>query len=107
MEVWPGTHRATAADADGACNPQTRDDELFMLEDFPGLLGRYRPARMVARRGAVCFRDARCWHRGVPNVGSVPRPLIALIYNAAAMRALDPALDLAKRLPGQVDSHRR
>ena len=39
----------------------------------------------------------------MPNRSDVPRPLIALIYNAAAMRRLDPELDLAKRTPGQVD----
>ena len=39
----------------------------------------------------------------MPNRTDVPRPLIALIYNAAAMRRLDPELDLAKRTPGQVD----
>ena len=39
----------------------------------------------------------------MPNLSDVPRPLIALIYNAAAMRRLDPELDLAKRTPGQVD----
>lgn len=60
MEIWPGTHLATEAQADGACNPQTRDDDLFMLEDFPALLEQYTPTRMVMKRGSVCFRDARC-----------------------------------------------
>jgi hypothetical protein len=26
-----------------------------------------RPSRMVLPRGSVCFRDARCWHRGMPR----------------------------------------
>jgi len=30
-----------------------------MLEDFPPLLEQYSAARMVMRRGSVCFRDAR------------------------------------------------
>jgi hypothetical protein len=104
MEVWPGTHLATESDADGRCNPQTRDDAKFMLEDFDELLQRFRPPqRMAMRLGAVCFRDARCWHRGMPNATSVPRPLVALIYNAASMREDDPHLQLAARTPGQVD----
>ena len=93
MEVWPRTHLATAADAGGACNPQTRNDAAFMLEDFPALLRQYEPARMVAKLGAVCFRDARCWHRGVPNASAVPRPLVALIYNAASLHRADPHLN--------------
>ena len=40
----------------------------------------------------------------MPNNTTVPRPLIALIYNTAAMRSIDPELDLAKRTPGQVDN---
>jgi hypothetical protein len=43
----------------------------------------------------------------VPNVTRVPRPLIFLIYNAAAVRALDPGLDLAGRTPGQVRWYRK
>jgi hypothetical protein len=43
MELWPGTHLATEVHAAGACNPQTRDDARFMLEDFPALLARFRP----------------------------------------------------------------
>ncbi len=106
IEVWPGTHLATEADANGLCNPQTRDDALFMLEDFPEFVRKFKPARMATKLGAVCFRDARCWHRGVPNVSQTPRPMVALIYNTAKLRASgDPHLGLAKNLPSAVATH--
>ncbi len=100
IEVWPGTHLATETDADGLCNPQTRDDELFMLEDFPQFVRKFKPARILTNLGAVCFRDARCWHRGVPNISQTPRPMVALIYNTPKVRATgDPHLTLAKNIP--------
>lgn len=100
IEVWPGTHLATEADADGLCNPQTRVDEQFMLEDFPEFVNKFKPARMVTKLGAVCFRDARCWHRGMPNISQTPRPMVALIYNTPKVRkAGDPHLVLSKNIP--------
>ena len=36
--------------------------------------------------GAVAFRDNRLFHRGVPNSGHAPRPMLALQYASRAVR---------------------
>ena len=41
-------------------------------------------------KGAVCFRDARLWHRGVPHVGALPRHMIALIYKQLGPSSAEP-----------------
>ena len=37
---------------------------------------------MTIPGGGICFRDPRMWHRGVPNHGDKPRPMIGLTYHS-------------------------
>ncbi len=38
------------------------------------------PNRFTGPAGTMLLRDSRVWHRGSPNVGSGPRPMLALLY---------------------------
>ena len=68
------------------------------LEWFPGP---HRPAagaephRFTGPAGSLLLRDTRVWHRGSPNVGDRPRPMLALLYTRPWYRfPLDrPAID--------------
>jgi ectoine hydroxylase-related dioxygenase (phytanoyl-CoA dioxygenase family) len=73
-EIYPGSHRET----DVAQLPIGE-----RISEHPDLLERWSPpARMPIPCGAVCFRDPRMWHRGVPNPGDQVRPMIALTYHS-------------------------
>jgi len=38
------------------------------------------PLRFTAPAGTCLLRDTRLWHRGSPNTGAGPRPMLALLY---------------------------
>ena len=38
------------------------------------------PERFTGSAGTMLLRDTRVWHRGSPNVGDNPRPMLALLY---------------------------
>lgn len=82
------------------------DENNGPLEWFPGP---ERPGpeaeaeRFTGPAGTVLLRDTRIWHRGSPNVGQGPRPMLALLYTRSWYRfVLDrPAIDrhVYERLP--------
>lgn len=84
-EVWPGTHNLPEL---GRCNKFTESQKT--IEAFATMAERRResvpPVRLCIPKGAVAFRDARCAHRGVPNHGPVPRPMLALQYASTECR---------------------
>ena len=73
-EIYPKSHHETEV---------TKWPLGERVSSHPELLERWQPpARMPIPAGAICFRDPRMWHRGVPNNGEAPRPMIALTYHA-------------------------
>jgi hypothetical protein len=38
------------------------------------------PNQFVGPAGSILLRDTRTWHRGSPNRGDAPRPMLALMY---------------------------
>jgi ectoine hydroxylase-related dioxygenase (phytanoyl-CoA dioxygenase family) len=55
------------------------------------------PERFTGPAGTMLLRDSRVWHRGSPNVGDGPRPMLALLYTRTWYRfVLDrPAMALS------------
>jgi ectoine hydroxylase-related dioxygenase (phytanoyl-CoA dioxygenase family) len=39
------------------------------------------PVRVITRKGDAVLRDPRLWHRGVPNPGTEPRHMIAMVHS--------------------------
>lgn len=52
--------------------------ELFPGPDEPAPDA--EPLRCTLPAGSILLRDTRVWHRGSPNVGTAPRPMLALLY---------------------------
>lgn len=75
--------------------------EWFRGSDRPGPDA--DPERFTAPAGTILLRDTRIWHRGSPNLGDGPRPMLALLYTRSWYRfPLDrPAIDrqVLERLP--------
>lgn len=74
----------------------TDDDgplEWFDGEEKPG--EETEPHRFTGPAGSILLRDTRVWHRGSPNRGAAPRPLLALLYTRDWFRfpLLRPAID--------------
>ena len=75
-EIYPKSHHETEV---------TKWPLGERISNHPELLEAWQPpARMPIPAGGICFRDPRMWHRGVPNTGHTPRPMIALTYHAQA-----------------------
>lgn len=78
VEVWPGTHRI---------NPPVDDNNVLEAaldvrrQECP-------PIQAETRKGDILIRDARLWHRGVPNRSNAPRHMIAFVYIAGWHRRL-------------------
>ena len=75
--------------------------EWFVGHDRPG--PDTEPERFTAPAGTVLLRDTRVWHRGSPNVGHGPRPMLALLYTRGWYRfpLARPTIDrrVYERLP--------
>jgi len=72
-EIYPGSQRETEV-ATWTTN---------RLKDRPDLIEAWGPpGRMEIPTGAVCFRDPRMWHRGVPNHSDRPRAMLGLTYHS-------------------------
>lgn len=52
--------------------------EWFAGHDRPGTEA--EPQRFTAAAGTILLRDTRVWHRGSPNRGHDPRPMLGLLY---------------------------
>jgi hypothetical protein len=70
-EVWPRSHTTYTT------------DELLELgsSHVEAQRAREPPTSNAFPFGAVSFRDARIWHRGVPNRSPRPRPNVVLVYH--------------------------
>jgi hypothetical protein len=84
-EVWPGSHLVTELASvnkfvDGS---STRDRYAAAGK---ARASQHPPMRLEIPVGAVAFRDNRLFHRGVPNTGHSPRPMLGLQYASRAVR---------------------
>ena len=72
IDVAPGTHQ-----------------RFYRYCDFA--LGRvYRRAtRLPLNQGDVLFRTSKLWHRGMPNMASVPRPMLGFTFGEKGVREGD------------------
>ena len=70
-EVWPGTHRLAHE------RPVPTDDA-----DLAARAAVAPPVQLACPAGGVILRDARAWHRGMPNSSDRPRIMISMIYAA-------------------------
>ena len=71
IELWPGSHLDTTVD-----RRIDEATEVARREISP-------PIRGNTKKGSVLIRDARLWHRGVPNESDSPRHMIAMIHNVS------------------------
>lgn len=76
-EIWLGTHSHTSiADQEGAhgerASGRIKKDLLSARRE------QRPPCQPVVPRGSVVVRDLRLWHGGMPNLGEVPRVMLAL-----------------------------
>ncbi|HKI74643.1 MAG TPA: phytanoyl-CoA dioxygenase family protein, partial [Pseudomonadales bacterium] len=72
VEVWPGTHMINAP-----------VDLNNVLQEVLDKRRRERPPiQAETNKGDILIRDARLWHRGVPNNADEPRHMIAFVYIA-------------------------
>ena len=69
-ELWPGTHLITS---DEERRVSTAMEEQRRSE-MP-------PIRANTSKGSLLVRDARLWHRGMPNQSDTIRHMIAMIHN--------------------------
>jgi hypothetical protein len=77
-EVWCGTHTAYSQ-----TEQQVAPDRGWIKKDY--LQGRARvkpPVQPTVRKGAICFRDLRLWHAGMPNTSDRHRIMLAVDYFA-------------------------
>jgi hypothetical protein len=102
-EVWPGSHLVTElASANKFIDgPGTRDRYAAAGK---ARASRYPPLRLEIPVGAVAFRDNRLFHRGVPNTGLAPRPMLALQYASRAVR--DDLFANSTKLRSRMDPDR-
>ncbi len=69
MEIWPGSHRILHF-------------KKYVEADF--LEARQTiapPIRANMKKGSILIRDARLWHRGMPNISNHPRHMLAMIHH--------------------------
>ena len=72
-ELWPGTH------LDPRMNVQRGAIEV-PEEWVETRRAEVPPIQPSVRVGSLLIRDARLWHRGMPNHTDAPRPMIAMIH---------------------------
>jgi Phytanoyl-CoA dioxygenase (PhyH) len=67
-ELWPGTHLILGSTGVTAAAEEERRAVV-------------PPVRAVTRKGDAVVRDPRLWHRGVPNLGTETRHMIAMVHS--------------------------
>jgi ectoine hydroxylase-related dioxygenase (phytanoyl-CoA dioxygenase family) len=67
VELWPGTHRIVGPTPVPIDSIEPRRAEVA-------------PIRGTFRKGDVLLRDARVWHRGVPNPSNDYRHMLAMVF---------------------------
>ncbi|KAF2709120.1 phytanoyl-CoA dioxygenase family protein [Pleomassaria siparia CBS 279.74] len=80
-EIWLGTHaNTTIADQEGEhgdrASGRIKRDLLEARRKERG------PCQPIIKKGSVIVRDLRLWHGGKPNLGHVPRVMLAMIHFA-------------------------
>ncbi len=68
-ELWPGTHLITS------------DKQRISVEAEAKRRLVMPPVRADTAKGSLLIRDARLWHRGMPNPSDEIRHMIAMIHN--------------------------
>jgi ectoine hydroxylase-related dioxygenase (phytanoyl-CoA dioxygenase family) len=99
-EIWLGTYaNTTIADQEGEHgNRSSGRIKVPLLEERRKVRG---PAQPVVKKGSVVVRDLRLWHGGKPNLGDVPRVMLAMIHFAPWYRnqmEVEFSSDLEERL---------
>jgi hypothetical protein len=84
-EVWPGSHLVTELASANKFTDGATTQELYR-QAGAARIDEHPPVRLEIPVGAVGFRDNRLFHRGVPNRGDAPRPMLALQYASNAVR---------------------
>lgn len=69
MEIWPGTHQVLGT-------KKYVENEALIEREKNGA-----PLRANMKKGSVLIRDARLWHRGMPNISNSPRHMLAMIHH--------------------------
>ena len=69
-ELWPGTHLLSL----GGDRRVDAETEAQRRAEVP-------PVRANAAKGSLVIRDARLWHRGMPNLSNQIRHMIAMVHN--------------------------
>jgi ectoine hydroxylase-related dioxygenase (phytanoyl-CoA dioxygenase family) len=67
-ELWPATHKTLGSTI------VTKRAEEDRRASAP-------PVRAVSLKGDAVLRDPRLWHRGVPNLSSEPRHMVAMVHS--------------------------
>lgn len=70
MELWPGTHLLSL----GGERRVDAETEAQRRAEVP-------PVRANTAKGSLVIRDARLWHRGMPNLSHQIRHMIAMVHN--------------------------
>ncbi|HLK39608.1 MAG TPA: phytanoyl-CoA dioxygenase family protein [Polyangiaceae bacterium] len=60
-----------------------------------------RTTRLPMQQGDILIRTSNLWHRGMPNRTNVPRPMVALTWEAGGSQLEDPF----KRDAGKITFH--
>ncbi len=68
-ELWPGTHLITSGQR--RISAETEAQRRLVVP----------PVRANTAKGSLLIRDARLWHRGMPNPSDEIRHMIAMIHN--------------------------
>ncbi len=76
IELWPGTH-LLAHVGSGRGAQRIPEGELTARRALAP------PVQPKVAAGSMLIRDMRLWHRGMPNHGDVPRPMLAMIHVCA------------------------
>ena len=69
-ELWPGTHLLSL----GGERRVDAETEAQRRAEVP-------PVRANTAKGSLVIRDARLWHRGMPNLSHQIRHMIAMVHN--------------------------
>lgn len=85
-EIWLGTHaNTTIADQEGLHGD--RASGRIKTDLLEKQRAARPPCQPVVKKGSIVVRDLRLWHGGKPNLGNVPRVMLAfsmLLYPVVA-----------------------
>jgi ectoine hydroxylase-related dioxygenase (phytanoyl-CoA dioxygenase family) len=82
-EIWPGTHNLAHLAGPASYGFPEGLDERTMS---PSALV-HPPIQPDCPVGSILLRDARAWHRAMPNASDRPRIMLGLVYGAIWRRA--------------------